>query len=738
MTLRPVSPQFLFTNLLFLSTFAENCKMSFLRKSVLFVICLSCISAGSFAQKSNKKQAISEEDMKLLQEHMKELDNLPNGSEIKKIAQEAQKRIEQGQKSGMMAASAPEFPKPNAEVVATIPKKTMTSIELKEYVEAIYKKVIEKSSEGEKKEIAKMIDRYKDKATLHQLSVYGWYFAKSPMEAIALMAQACLKDMNDGLMLNNLAALLIIGGAPEKAIPVLRYLVTKHPEDPLVANNMGQAYAALGIKDTAKTHLARAARVSKHPQANNTLAQIAKAEGNTAKAAEYAAASLEGGYSETAMEILEETGMEDKYKGYTGEPELPDYFNEYKFRLPRAQMTIKDYEAVIAEKASFRDKIDAEREKLGPVKDEYEKAGTRQLEQMMKSIMNDPRKMAGMATGRTFAAMTARTMPRRIAYLNHMLEDEQTNQPKYREEQKQLTESYQKKTESIRQGYLERIKKIPCGEGNGKGCVEIDRLRKEMCVKVDEATNEYLADRGTREKNHREKKQRIYLYLFYEYSRAGFLSAPNEAMGNAAFYGAAAQYVSRIRELIPPEPVSSSCIPVGHVPDTMSLAAKWNFKCPVNIDLPFIVGKVNVNCESITIKGGEGALFSFSQNFRTKQSTLSIGIGLDLEGKKGDLGFVGNIKLKLSQTFYITHDGKTGIYDMGMKFGAGLSAGYTVPPALSKTGVMDNGSASGEVGWRFGINSGMEPGIEFNEGPFKGVFTPAPVQVNPNIGIYPK
>jgi hypothetical protein len=719
----------------------KNQLMNFLTRSVLLVACLFCISSTGFSQTGGKKQGMSDADMKKLQEQMKELDKLPNGAEMKKMAQEAMNRIEQGQKSGMMTATAASsgFPKPNTAVLATIPKKTFTAAELKEYVAAIYQKILEKSSDGEKKEIAQMIEKYKDKLTLHQLAVYGWYFAKSPMEAVALMAQACLKDMSDGLMLNNLSALLILGGAPEKAVPILRYLVSKHPQDPLVANNMGQAYAALGVKDTAKTHLTRAAKVSKHPQANNTLAQIAKAEGNNTKAAEHAAASLESSYSESAMEILEELGMEDKYKGFSGEPELPDYFNEYKFKLPRAQMILSDAAGVKAEKESFRDKLSAESSKLSSVQSEYSKAGNRQMEQQMKSLMDDPRKMSSLVNGRTFAAMTARTLPKRLAYLNHMLEDEQRKKPVYEKELTEITNAYVKKAASIQEIYEAQIKKQPCGEGNGKACAEVERLRKQMCIEIDKTTNEYLANYGTREHTQRMKLQRIYLYLFYENSRAGFLTAPNQAMGNSVYYEAARQYVSRLRDLVPPEPKSSYCIPIGHSADSSSLSARWNFTCPVDINLPFLVGKVNINCEAISIKAGEGAKFSFSQNFRTKQSTLSIGIGFELEGKKEDEGFKVEGKLTMGQTFYITHDGKTGIYDMGMKFGAGLSAGYSVPPILSKTGVMSDGSIGGDVGWRFGINSGGETSLEFNEGPFKGVFTPAaPVQVNPNIGIYPK
>ena len=53
--------------------------------------------------------------------------------------------------------------------------------------------------------------------------------------------------------------------------------------------------------------------------------------------------------------------------------------------------------------------------------------------------------------------------------------------------------------------------------------------------------------------------------------------------------------------------------------------------CPINIEIPFVVGKFELNCKTFTLQAGEGVVFGYEKDFTTRKSTLDVGIGLKLE-----------------------------------------------------------------------------------------------------------
>lgn len=150
--------------------------------------------------------------------------------------------------------------------------------------------------------------------------------------------------------------------------------------------------------------------------------------------------------------------------------------------------------------------------------------------------------------------------------------------------------------------------------------------------------------------------------------------------------------------------------------------------------------KFELNCDKIAFSGGEGAVFSYETNFKTKQSTLSVGIGVTLNIGKVSLGPVeGKVSAGVSETLFITFDGDNKVADFGLKFGAKASAGAEakgekeIAPGKSIEVKRELNNKEIGVGYKFGINSDWD----FNEGPFKGMIGPAPEkQVNKNVPIY--
>jgi hypothetical protein len=162
-------------------------------------------------------------------------------------------------------------------------------------------------------------------------------------------------------------------------------------------------------------------------------------------------------------------------------------------------------------------------------------------------------------------------------------------------------------------------------------------------------------------------------------------------------------------------------------------------KCPIDFELKLIVGKIGLNCQKFSFSGGELIRFKYEKNFKSKQSTMELGIGfgLDIGARFG--GFSGSVSANASESVFITWDGNNNISDLGLSMGAKVSAGVDasaskgVGEIVKEIGVSKGASVETGVEATVGVDSGWN----FNEGPLKSVLNPpAPTQINPNVNIY--
>jgi hypothetical protein len=52
-------------------------------------------------------------------------------------------------------------------------------------------------------------------------------------------------------------------------------------------------------------------------------------------------------------------------------------------------------------------------------------------------------------------------------------------------------------------------------------------------------------------------------------------------------------------------------------------------ECPVNIRIPFIVGHISLNCERFEFEGGEGVIFKYEKDFKSRESSFMVGAGVE-------------------------------------------------------------------------------------------------------------
>lgn len=207
-------------------------------------------------------------------------------------------------------------PSKNATLIAAIPKITLTASTLPSYIKSL-NDYIEKGIPADSKFIAENVyaffktNKYSAEMTGNE-AIGFWTFGR-PEIAVYIIGKACSDNATDADLLSNFSAMLSMGGAPHKAIPVLEYLNKQYPDNTTILNNLGQAWFYLGEMDKADEQLNKVVKAfAYHPEANYTQCLIAQSKGNTTKAIAKMKNSLAYSYSLDKINMLRKLGYKAK------------------------------------------------------------------------------------------------------------------------------------------------------------------------------------------------------------------------------------------------------------------------------------------------------------------------------------------------------------------------------------------------------------------------------------------
>ncbi|MDZ4794130.1 MAG: hypothetical protein SGI83_07615 [Bacteroidota bacterium] len=630
------------------------------------------------------------------------------------------------------------FPAKQTALLASLPKKVFTKTELVNFLNDIYSQLSKKIQPGITSSVQSIATNYNnDGSKMGDAAVTGWY-TNYREEALLLIIKAASNRPDDGILLNNCAAILNMSGIEQKAIPLLKYVLQSYPTNAMVLNNLGQAYAGLGETDTAMVYLGRCMKIEpEHPEACNTAGQIEATKGHIEKAIEYFEKSIKSAYSKPAQLKLRKIKQGSKIAALVRpRVKIPEYFNLFKYDLP-AQCTSTDNAAILdAEHKAFREMATKQAQQYGA---RYGEMAQREMQKGMQ-IMNA--NGAGRVLKKDefmahpffeFCEVMAGEL--QTEYSNDLTDFTSRITKKYTSDFKTLQDEYLDKLKIINTGFTEREK--DCGEGkSNSNCPTTE----EKCTAYNNLANQYLPKFAVLTEDWQKKGRQIYQQYFDELVYWHYLTF--HPLGDDKFKMRYYEYIMKYMEMMvsicqtkiikPCEFTATQAIKESNVIDEA--------ECPLEISIPFIVGKFELDCDKIAFSGGEGAVFSYEKNFKTKQSTLSVGIGAGLDIGKISAGpLEAKVSVGVSETLFITFDGDNKVSDFGLKVGAKVSAGSEVKGekevASKKSVEVKRELAKKEAGVSatFGINSGCN----FNEGPFKGMIGPKPeVQLNKNVNIY--
>lgn len=219
-------------------------------------------------------------------------------------------------KTAVSGSGAFGVPSKNNALIGAIPQITLTSASLSTYIKSL-NDYVEKSIANDVKLFGQQLyavfksNKY-DAISIGNAAVGYWSSGQLEI-AVYLMSRASADASGDADILSNYAAMLSMGGAPHKAIPLLEYLSKQYPGNTTILNNLGQAWFYLGETDKANTQLEKVVKAfAYHPQANYTQCLVQQSKGNTPKAIEKMKNSLAYSYSLDKINMLRKLGYKIK------------------------------------------------------------------------------------------------------------------------------------------------------------------------------------------------------------------------------------------------------------------------------------------------------------------------------------------------------------------------------------------------------------------------------------------
>jgi tetratricopeptide (TPR) repeat protein len=611
------------------------------------------------------------------------------------------------------------FPPKNTVLLSSLPTKVFSKAALVSFLHELYAQLSTKFTAGVAASVQSITAKYaNDGNQMGDAAVMGWY-TNYQEEALLLIVKAAAANPDNELLLNNCAALLNMSGIEHKAIPVLKYVLQTYPNSSMVLNNLGQAYAGLGATDTAMVYLGRCMKTApEHPEACNTAGQIEATKGNKEKAVEYFEKSIKTAYSKTAALKMHKLKKDAKIAPLVRpRVKLPEYFNLFKYDLP-AQCTSTDNAAMAkAEHAAFRTMITKQAQAYGSKYGVLAPKKAEDAMQLMKANgaarkLKKDEFMAHPYWG-FCSTMAGELLSDFLADLNSLKKKEGKE---YANDMALLDGEYNTTFKILKDGFAEREKN--CGDGKANSnCPDT----QEKCTAFNALANQYLPKFAALTEDWQKKNMTVYQQYFDELVYWHYLSLHpvGDNVFTMKYYEFIIQYLAATVDIAQTK-IIEPCDFTPTTPPAKESNTITDFDCPVEVEIGFIVGSFELDCDKISFSAGEGAVFSYGKNFKTKKSTLSIGIGaqVKLGAKVGPVGAQANAGA--SESLFITFDGNNKVEDYGLKVQAKAGAGIGASAGTAVKVKRDLAKKELSIGATFGINSGCN----FNEGPFKGMAGP--------------
>jgi tetratricopeptide (TPR) repeat protein len=577
------------------------------------------------------------------------------------------------------------FPAKKTALLASLPKRILSKQELMSSMAALHAE-LERKLPAVKVAAAQAIilKLNKNASKIADAGVVGWY-KNAPAEAALLLTYAASQSPDDNT-LNNCGAVLNLCGLEQKAIPVLKYALVNEPNNSTLLNNLGQAYAGLGATDSAMVYLMGCIRqCDTHPQACATAAYIENKKGNTDKAVQLVEKAIKGGgYSDGLFDFYKSIKKDALLaplldKNLSGEK----YFKLNGFEIAPNCRNWQECETVSAKQEAFKKKIEALRQQFGGMIRQNNPTNVSTAQGFLKwaSDKNWKRGPVGKVAFELRSELWGLHFKERTAGLFEFTD--------------KFTKLGMNEEAPERNAFNEKYDAL---FKNAKGD-RIRQLLEQQCKERVQIDNKYFDKRTNLVEKYKHDLQERDIKFYNDIIFLDVLIDENDALFKSDCAAAALELVTEFStySLITCYPSSKpDCSQYDPKKDAgNNNSPEFNVsKCPINIEVPFGIGKINLDCTSFKIEAGEGIIFNFEKNFVTRESTIAVGVGVSAH-----VPGIQTLEFGAKEQLFIKFDKDNQPCDLGASWEAELD-------------IKGVGSPEIKTGYTVGINSGwnFEPG----------------------------
>jgi Tfp pilus assembly protein PilF len=544
-----------------------------------------------------------------------------------------------------------------------LPTQAFTPETYKNYVLDLHTKI----STAIKPEIKKKADDYLANKKLKQSkdignTAFAAWLQNTPEASLYLYSKAVVNDPSDALTANNFSAFLMMGGLPEKSIPILEFWNKQKPGESTLLANLGNAYFRLGDVNNAMKYLQQCVQKdSLHPTANKLLCIMYLKKGDVKKAEEHATRSITTCHDEQVVSILRQLNRKVKVGEIMSRfPLLPE--KEFpmlkRIQLPAMPSGLNDMEQFAIElnamKQSVNMTIDAIAAKYPKVDDDIQ-------QQML---------MAGFKNGLSPMRIKAQHIIMDGMQIYHEEQIKEDDVFKYN--LKKLNTPHAVKMKAIQKKYDDQLSKLEGGEAGDEDKIQALELAK--CKDLNEETQAYLVPLSSLVNQHVQRREYISRKFFRDYANWAPYWVPQTTI---SFPPIERDYLKDIANILSDYKLVSKmdCSIFEPLPVKEGTLQEWEDEYCANFKGKIAMGPVKFffTCNSWGMDGGEGIVGDFEFKYRNDGyfENLTIGAGLGANWHLGKEGFIKTeIGASVKEFIKIGPDAATGkwiVQDFGVK-----------------------------------------------------------------------
>lgn len=511
-----------------------------------------------------------------------------------------------------------------------LPVQPFTSEAYKNYLVELHSKI----SAAIKPETKKKADDYLANKKLTQSkdisnAAFGAWLQNTPDASLYLYSNAVVNDPTDALAANNFSAFLMMGGLPEKSIPILEFWNKQKSGESTLLANLGNAYYRLGDINSAMKYLQQCIQKdSLHPTANKLLCMMYLKKGDAKKAEEHGTRSITACHDEEIISILHQLNNKIKMGEVMSRfPPLPlkEFPMLKRIQLPVMPSNLDDME-------QFTIVLNAIKESLNMTIADIDAKHPKASDDIQQQIL-----MAGFKNGISPIRIKAQYIIMDGMQIYHAEKVKEADVFNYN--LKKLNVPHNAKMKAILKKYGDQLNKLEGGEAGDED--KIQALELAQCKELNAEKQAYLTHLSELINQHTQRKEFISRKFFRDYANWAPYWMPQTSI---SFPSIERDYLKDVMSILSDYTLisKSGCSVYEPLPEKQGSLQEWEDEYCANFKGKIAMGPVKVffTCNSWGVDGGEGFVgdveFKYRNNGVFENFTLGAGVGANWHlGKEG-------------------------------------------------------------------------------------------------------